>query len=50
MIRQLLAELPRTEEELRTVLDQHSARVVITKEEDAALTAAGVQSSIPEPG
>lgn len=30
------------------MLDGHARRVVITKEEDATLTAAGVQSSIPD--
>jgi hypothetical protein len=50
LIRQLLADLPVDADALRQRLEAAADRVVITKEEDSALIAAGVGSSVPTPG
>ena len=50
LIRELLAEMPDDVDALRTRLETAADRVVITKEETAALVAAGVGSSVPTPG
>lgn len=50
LIRSLLNDLPPDTVSLRARLDETSARVVITKEEDIALNQAGVGSSVPTSG
>ena len=50
LIRELLADVPDDVDALRTRLETAADRVVITKEENAALVAAGVGSSVPTPG
>jgi hypothetical protein len=50
LIKQLLADLPADADALRQRLEAATDRVVITKEEDSALIAAGVGSSVPTPG
>lgn len=49
VIRRLLAALPSTTENLRAQLEAHAQRVVITKEEDRLLTAAGLRARMPDP-
>ena len=50
LIRELLAEMPDDVDALRARLETAADRVVITNEENAALVAAGVASSVPTPG
>ena len=49
VIRGFLRNLPADEDSLRRALDATSDRVVITRTEDAALTAAGYRTEVPEP-
>ncbi len=49
IIRELLREMPADEQSLREVLEAKLDRVLITKTEDQALTAAGFRDTIPEP-
>ncbi|MGY1716006.1 hypothetical protein ACI78R_16200 [Geodermatophilus sp. SYSU D01106] len=49
VIRGLLRDLPSDEEALRRVLEEVSDRVIITRTEDRALTAAGYRDSAPDP-
>lgn len=49
LIRSLLQDLPPDEQALRHVLESTSDRVIVTRDEDATLTAAGFGSSAPDP-
>lgn len=50
VIRAFLAEVPEDTAALRSRLDAHAQRVIITKEEDERLTAAGFRSRLPDAG
>ncbi|HET6911156.1 MAG TPA: hypothetical protein VFH54_17640 [Mycobacteriales bacterium] len=49
VVRQLLTDLPPDIHGLRRALDASAERVIITREEDALLTAAGFRNSAPDP-
>jgi hypothetical protein len=49
VIRQLLADVPADEHALAAVLERAGEHVVITREEDAALAAAGYRNAVPGP-
>ena len=49
LIRRLLADVPANEKALRIALEASPERVIITKAEDDALTAAGMRNTTPAP-
>jgi hypothetical protein len=49
LLRELLAKPPETAEQLRALLDARAERVIVTREENDALTAAGLANRAPDP-
>lgn len=49
LLRELLAEPPETAEQLRACLHARAERVIVTREENDALTAAGLANRVPDP-
>ncbi len=48
VVRRLLEDVPADEQALRAVLDATSDRVIVTREEDKTITAAGLGARVPD--